>query len=60
MIVEKYRITVRYNEQIKKRIDELISKYPGDFRTSAQIFRAGVMALHRERIGKEVDTNGLL
>lgn len=45
---EKNRISIRFNEEIHKKLLDLIKKNE-DFRSFSQVFRAGVMALHRER-----------
>lgn len=57
MIVEKNKISIRFNDEVKGKINELVSKFPEDFKSYSQILRAGVMALYRERI-KEAGTHG--
>lgn len=61
MIHEKYRTTIRFNQTIKQRMDDIIHAFPSNFKTYSHVFRAGVMALYNERISKkEVDSNELL
>ena len=49
-MIEKNRLSLRFNDEIEKKLQELLTKYPDDFKSRSQVFRAGVMALYRERV----------
>ena len=51
MIVEKNRTSIRYNDDIRNKALELISRYPDDYPSFSRIFRAGVIVLYNKRRG---------
>ena len=46
------RITIRFNNILEKKLQDLLKQYPEDYRCESSIFRAGVIALHHKRMPK--------
>lgn len=46
------RIETRISDECKQKIEELLKKYPGDYKTSADVIRAGIIRLHAWRTAK--------